>query len=53
MKSILDSDDINRDFWAGKFKVLENDVDFFLDIDTEKDMRQFQILKDFYLKEMK
>lgn len=41
---IINSTDINHDFWSGNFKTIENSVDFFLDIDTQKDMKKFNIL---------
>jgi len=48
MLKVMESSDSNHEFWNGNFEIIENDVDFFLDIDNEKDMRQFQILSGYY-----
>lgn len=48
MLKVIESPDSNHEFWNGKFEIVENDVEFFLDIDHKKDMRQFQILSGYY-----
>ena len=40
-EKIINAEDINAAFWAGNFKAINNDVDFFIDIDTLNDMQKF------------
>ena len=43
-EKIIDAEDINAAFWAGNFKAIKNNVDFFIDIDTKTDMKKFSQL---------
>ena len=47
-EKIIDAKDINAAFWAGNFKAIKNDVDFFIDIDTTNDMQKFAQLSSNY-----
>lgn len=47
-EKIINAEDINAAFWAGNFKAINNDVDFFIDIDTLNDMQKFAQLSSNY-----
>lgn len=47
-QKIADAEDINAAFWAGNFKAIKNEVDFFIDIDTANDMHRFAQLSSNY-----
>ena len=48
MDKVLKAEDINAAFWAGNFKAIKNEVDFFIDIDTANDMHRFAQLSSNY-----
>jgi hypothetical protein len=46
LKNILQSSSINHSFWnESKIKFIENNSDFFLDVDTPKDLKIFEKIK--------
>lgn len=46
LKKIIKTDNVNKSFWEGNFKTIENDMPF-IDIDTKKNLKQLKLLINF------